>query len=768
MLSGMLAERDLDLLEEVAVVTARAAPAAPRSATITAVPTYEDETWLRRVQFALDAFVAVAILMLATITAAYGAFWVAFALIAVGGLSIFGAIWTRRTARLSAARRHEAYLVARQEAERLSDRMWELRESEERFRGLVDALGDVVVHRDRDGRVVYANGVFADLLGRNEDELKGHTLAELGIEIDVVPDSAFAGGECLSSTDVPIRTAGVTRWYSWIELSVRDETTGMISHRAIARDITDRKLAEVALVRARERAENASKSKSRFLATVSHEIRTPMNGIIGMAKLLTGTRLTPEQTTYLGAITTSASALLALIEDILDFSKIEAGKFELEPQQTSPRELVEHVVELMAPRAFARNIGLGCHIAPDVPETAVFDPGRLRQVLLNLVGNAIKFTEAGGVLVDVGTTGSEESRSLRISVSDTGAGFAPADRERIFQEFEQAEGGRTRRHGGAGLGLAISRRIVEAMNGTIAVESEPGSGTTFAVSIPLVGATGATFLSVNTLVGMRMLILSRNGMEAEAISRTIVSHGGSAETAATVEEALLQGRKGTKPFDVLLVDAGIETADAAVLKGLRAGGFAQAEAITLVAPGDRAKLQKLRTGGYTSYLPRPARGETLLKLLISGKTVDSAPEARGGTAARPASAVRGGSLSVLIAEDNEINALLARAALSKAGHEVHVVGNGRAAVDALTAPAHRYDVVLMDLHMPLMDGLEAIARVRRYETERGLPPVPLLVLSADGQEDTRQTVLTHGASGFLSKPLDPAALILAVEDQAAA
>ena len=764
----MLAERDFDLAEEVAVVTARAAPAAPRPADIFAAPSYEDETRLRRVQFALDAFVAVAILMLATITAAYGAFLVAFALIAVGGLSIFGAIWTRRTARLSAARRHEAYLIARQEAERLSDRMWELRESEERFRGLVDALGDVVVHRDRDGRLVYVNGVFSELLGRDEDELRGRTLAELGIEIDVVPDTAFAGGECLSSTDVPIRTGGVTRWYSWIELSVRDETTGLISHRAIARDITERKLAEVALVRARERAEHASKSKSRFLATVSHEIRTPMNGIIGMAKLLTGTALTPEQKTYLGAITTSASALLALIEDILDFSKIEAGKFELEPQEMSPRELVEHVVELMAARAFARNIGLGCHIAPDVPETAVLDPGRLRQVLLNLMGNAVKFTEEGGVLVDVGITRNDETRSLRISVSDTGAGLAPADRERIFKEFEQAEGGRTRRHGGAGLGLAISRRIVEAMNGTIAVESEPGSGTTFTVTIPLVGASGATFLSVNTLAGMRVLVLSRNGMEAEAISRTIAAHGGSAEIAATVEEALLQGRKGTKPFDVLLVDAGIETADAAVLKGLRARGFAQTAAITLIAPGDRAKLQKLRTGGYSSYIPRPARGETLLKLLISGRSVVSVPESRGGGTGRQAKAVRNGGLSVLIAEDNEINALLARAALSKAGHDVHVVGNGRAAVDALTAPSHRYDVVLMDLHMPLMDGLEAIARVRRYESERGLPPVPLLVLSADGQEDTRQTVLTHGASGFLSKPLDPAALILAVEEQAAA
>jgi PAS domain S-box-containing protein len=604
----MLAERDIGLAEEMVEVTARAAPADARPLAAAAVPSYEDETRLRRLHFALDASVAVTILMLAAITAASGAFHVAFALVAVGGLSIFGAIWTRRTARLSAARRHEAYLVARQEAERLSDRMWELRESEERFRGLVDALGDVVVHRDRDGRIVYANTVFAGLLGRDAEEIKGHVLAELGIEIGLVPDAAFADGECLSSTDVAIRTGGGTRWYSWIELSVRDDATGTISHRAIARDITDRKRAEIALVRARERAENASKAKSRFLATVSHEIRTPMNGIIGMAKLLAGTRLTPEQKTYLGAISTSAGALLALIEDLLDFSKIEAGRFELEPQDMSPRELVEHIVELMAARAFARSIGLGCHIAPEVPERAVLDPDRMRQVLLNLIGNAIKFTEVGGVLVDVGLAEDETGRSLRIAVSDTGPGLAQADIDRIFREFEQAEGGRTRRHGGAGLGLAISRRIVEAMKGTIAVESEPGVGTTFTVTIPLAEASGADLLSMHTLSGMRVLILSRNGMETEAIARTIRAHGGELEIAAPAEEAELLGNGGTRPFDALLVDAAIETADATVLKGLRARGMTRGEAITLIAPGDRAKLQKLRTGGYSSYLPRPARG----------------------------------------------------------------------------------------------------------------------------------------------------------------
>ena len=226
-------------------------------------------------------------------------------------------------------------------------------------------------------------------------------LTELGIDVGVVPDAAFADHECLSSTDVAIQTPKGQRWYSWIELSVRDKASDAVSHRAIARDITDRKRAEMALINARERAEFASQAKSRFLATVSHEIRTPMNGIMGMAKLLADTSLSPEQRTYVGAVSTSASALLALIEDLLDYSKIEAGRFELEPQPVSIRETAEFIVELLAARAYGKGIGIGCHVAPDVPQIVTADPGRLRQVLLNLIGNAIKFTDSGGVLLEV-------------------------------------------------------------------------------------------------------------------------------------------------------------------------------------------------------------------------------------------------------------------------------------------------------------------------------------------------------------------------------
>src|SRR5690606_29579067 len=368
----------------------------------------------------------------------------------------------------------------RVELEHLADRVWEMEESEERFHELIDALGDIIIHRDREGRIVYANRVLADLLGCKPDELIGKNLRDVGVDVGLVPDSAFSGGEHLSSTDVVIRAKSGIRWFSWIELSARDKTNNAVSHRAIARDITALKRAEEAANFARERAESANQAKTRFLATVSHEIRTPMNGIMGMAKLLADTRLSPEQRTYVSAVSTSASALLALIEDLLDYSKIEFGRFQLRAEDVSPREMAENVVELLAPRAHAKSIGLGCYIDPRVPHTIKADPDRLRQVLLNIIGNAVKFTESGGVLVEL----SVERGMLRFDVTDTGPGLETGDLDRVFEEFEQADGTSTRKHGGAGLGLAISRRIIDAMSGSITATSEFGSGSRFTISLP--------------------------------------------------------------------------------------------------------------------------------------------------------------------------------------------------------------------------------------------------------------------------------------------
>ena len=695
-----------------------------------------------------------------------------FGLLATGlsGLVIFGAT-IAQDRRVEAVARSDAERT-RAEIEELADRMWELRESEQRFRGLIDALGDIVVHRDREGRIVYANSVFASIFGREPRDLCGRTLDELGVEVGMVSDAAFADGEYLSSADVPIETPEGLRWFSWIELSVRDEETGTVSHRTIARDITARKRAETALIAARERAEFASQAKSRFLATVSHEIRTPMNGIMGMAKLMADTDLSPEQRTYVGAISTSANALLALIEDLLDFSKIEAGRLELEPQQISPHELVENVVELMAARAFAKKIGLGCHITQGVPATIEADPGRLRQILLNLIGNAVKFTEEGGVLVRVGISGDGEAPALRFSVIDSGPGLTTAEIGRIFREFEQVDGTPTRKHGGAGLGLAISKRIVDAMGGHIVVESEVGKGSEFSFDLPLPADTVFAQDNPAALHGKSILIVSANAVEADAMMATATAHGGSAAVARSPSDAEKLIRTRKEPFETVLIDAVFESGDGATLAALRGVSGRALEGVILIAPGDRGRLFQYRSVGYSTFLARPVRGRTLLRILTHG--AGDAPAHgtvhRLEVKRRKPSAKNTSSLQVLIAEDNEINALMARSVLEKAGHVVHHVRDGKAAVEAVrTARGRRpFDIVLMDLHMPVMDGLDAIALIRKHEEEKGLTAVPIMVLSADSQEKTRHDVLSHGANGFVTKPLDPHELVEAVRHQAAA
>ena len=688
-----------------------------------------------------------------------------YALAAIGGVALALWAWALNAAhRAETAMRREA-ARSREELESLADRMWELQESEERFRGLIDALGDIVVHRDRKGRIVYANRVLADLVGMEPRDLAGRTLGEIGIDVGTVPDAAFSNGECLSSTDVAIRSAAGERWFSWIELSVRDKDSNAVSHRAIAREITARKRAETALIGARERAEHASQAKSRFLATVSHEIRTPMNGIMGMAKLLADTRLSPEQQTYVGAISTSASALLALIEDLLDYSKIEVGRLDLEPQPVALREMAENVVELLASRAHAKEIGLACFVDPAVPAVIEADPGRLRQVLLNLIGNAVKFTDRGGVLVTIGPSSLGGTAAVRIAVRDTGPGLGREDMDRIFHEFEQADTSSTRRHGGAGLGLAISKRILDAMHGTIDVASEPGAGAEFVVTVPARPMGGGAATVKNPLRGRAVLVVTDNAVEAEAIALAVRAHGG--DCVVHQPGGSPPGPEALSRFDTVIVDAHAESRHAGLLDGLRAQGLEAERAVTLLAPAERGRLPEFRRLGYGTFLVRPVRGETLLRALLTDMT--QAPGERLPARGGPAGRKRAAGLSVLLAEDNEINAMLAKAALGKAGHRIEVVTNGRAAVDAVTdgGPARRFDVLLMDLHMPEMDGLDAISAIRRHEDERGTPPVPILVLSADGQEKTRHLVLAHGATGFLAKPLDPAALVGAVEEQAA-
>jgi len=619
-----------------------------------------------------------------------------------------------------------------------------LHESEARYKGLVDAQGDAIFRRDGLSRLTYANDAFFRLFGLTPQAAIGRAFApELHPESRAPIFGSFAGAETGRARvryDQYVRTAYGWRWIAWEDYAVRNAKGQLVEVQSVGRDITERKALEEALSQERDKAEAASRAKSGFLATMSHEIRTPMNGVLGMARLLLETDLRPEQRTYAEAIRSSGESLLALIGDILDFSKIESGTITLEADEVETRNLIEGVVELLAPRAHSKDIEIVASLAPEVPDAIRTDIIRLRQVLTNLVGNAVKFTERGGVRVDVTVKEQGGRRHIRFDVRDTGVGVPAAKRDQIFEEFVQADSSHARKFGGSGLGLAISKRLVEAMGGQIGCDAAPGGGSLFWFSLPAIIASPATVRP--RLDGVTVAVVTRNTILREGLSTQIRSAGG--QVAQVADE---------DGVDAILIDAGTDSEPDPPRRPDR-----DVPAIVLVTPAARNRLGNLKAMGFAGYLVKPVRAQSLVTRLTSPQTFEIPLNRQAQPNLPPPihqhEATTG--LRVLLAEDNPINALLTRELLKRRGHRVREVVSGDAAVRAMEED--RYDLVLTDLHMPGLDGVEATRAIRANEHAAGRSRTPIVAVTADTLETLRQTCQDAGMDGFLTKPVDPAEL----------
>jgi PAS domain S-box-containing protein len=656
--------------------------------------------------------------------------------------------------------------------EALKDIQWEIRENEARYRDLLDNQADVILRRDAQGRLTFVNQAFCRLFALERATVLGHIFSPRVMAGDM-PAPLAPGSEQRQQRYVQqVQTAFGPRWVEWEEHTVSAGDAAIPEVQCSGRDITERRHTEAELREARKQAEAANRAKSRFLAAMSHEIRTPMNGILGMTSLLSDTDLSAEQRTYSHAIERSARTLLTLIDEILDFSKIEADKLHLNSAPLAIDECVQGVVELLAPKAYEKGIEVAWAVDPSLPRPLLGDEVRVRQIVTNLLGNAIKFTDAGGVLVTVGKSANTKSAAdnddleIAIAVEDTGMGIAADTLPSLFSEFEQAEDAVRRRQGGTGLGLAISRRLARAMGGDVLVVSAPGQGSTFTATLrlkPAPKAANADELGDIPPGSQHVLLALEGAIERRAVRLSLEGAGIPSEESALASAAqmLSAAAKAGEPFTRIIVDGRSGCAAAArLLSQARALAPAGVQGVIVLDTAAKADFAQFRDAGFDAYLVRPVRPQSVLTHLGAAREVIE--PVQPAAPARPVKFLT--SPSVLLVEDNDINALLARRMLEKVGCKVQHCVNGREAVEAikrvLAGAEPPYDLVLMDAHMPVLDGLSATRAIKAlYAAQKGAATCPPIVaVTANAFDEDRRQCLEAGMDDYLAKPFDREAL----------
>ncbi|MEE9146194.1 MAG: response regulator [Candidatus Tectomicrobia bacterium] len=650
--------------------------------------------------------------------------------------------------------------------ERLHEEITERTQAEEKARWFVESAPEAMLIVNNTGKIVLANAQAEQVFGYDREALLAQPIEKLIPERGRLNPAghreAFCTAPHVRAMETGMELYGLHKEGREFPAEVSQRSIEIQGETLVScsiRDITKRKQAEAELQTAREAAEAANHAKSQFLASMSHEIRTPMNGMIGMAGLLLGTELTGEQREYAELVRHSGAALLTIINDILDFSKIEAGKLDVEEVDFELRTTVEDVLELLAEQAHVKGLELTCLIHAEVLGWVRGDPGRLRQILTNLVGNAVKFTETGEVVVKVTRTTEFPTESLiRFAVTDTGIGIPPEAQDRLFQAFTQGDGSTTRRYGGTGLGLVISKQLVELMGGTIGVESAPSQGSTFWFSVQFKKCSALHTVvppDPSVMRDLRVLCVDDNATNRTILEAWLSAWGMQVDCTADGPRALARlqtASRNAQPYDLAILDHQMPGMDGMTLaREIKADAAISAvRLILLTSFGKRGDGEATRRGGFDAYLTKPLRQSHLydgIMTVMGTAATASTPLITRHSMAEAKAQIRA---RVLIAEDNVVNQKVAVRLLEKLGCRVDVVANGREAVEATARIT--YDLMFIDCQMPEMDGYEATAAIRAREAQTG-NHIPIIAMTANAMQGDREKCLETGMDDYLSKPV---------------